>query len=209
VPPVATVPLGILTIMVAMWMLSGSTSESGAHDMMAAVLLRGLGLGFLFLSITLIAFSNLNQGNRASGIGLFNTGRQLGGLIGVAVLQTLIEHNVAGNVTVLAASLTAGAPAVGERLRMTAAMLAAEGMDTLASRVSTSLLNGVLIRQSTVIAFDSAFNAVALLFVIASPALVAVKIGLSRHSKRSAAARTETIKAADLPCRSHGLVEAG
>lgn len=43
IPPVATVPLGIVTIMVAMWMLSGSTSESGARDMMAAVLLRGLG----------------------------------------------------------------------------------------------------------------------------------------------------------------------
>ncbi|UQR62361.1 MFS transporter [Bradyrhizobium sp. C-145] len=181
VPPVATVPLGILTIMVAMWMLSGSTSESGAHDMMAAVLLRGLGLGFLFLSITLIAFSNLNQGNRASGIGLFNTGRQLGGLIGVAVLQTLIEHSVAGNVTVLGASLTAGSPAVSERLRMTAAMLAATGMDALASRASTSVLDGVVIRQSTVIAFDTAFNAVALLFVVAAPLLVAIKTGLSRY----------------------------
>jgi MFS transporter, DHA2 family, multidrug resistance protein len=191
IPPVATVPVGILTIMVAMWMLSGSTSESGAHDMMAAVLLRGLGLGFLFLSITLIAFSNLNDGNRASGIGLFNTGRQLGGLIGVAVLQTLIEHNVAGNVTVLGASLTAGNPAVGERLRMTAAMLAAEGMDALAGRASTFLLDSAVIRQSTVIAFDTAFNAVALLFVIAAPVLIAVKIALSRCSKPRAAPPTE------------------
>jgi DHA2 family multidrug resistance protein len=192
VPPVATVPLGILTIIVAMWMLSGSTSESGAHDMMAAVLLRGFGLGFLFLSITLIAFSNLGQGNRASGIGLFNTGRQLGGLIGVAVLQTLIEHNVAGNVTVLGASLTAGNPAVGERLRMTAAMLAAEGMDALAGRASTFLLDSAVIRQSTVIAFDTAFNVVALLFVIAAPVLIAVKIALSRYSNQRAAPRTET-----------------
>ena len=53
-----TAPFGILLIMVAMWMLSGSTSESGTDDMMAAILLRGLGLGFLFLSITLIAFCN-------------------------------------------------------------------------------------------------------------------------------------------------------
>ena len=67
VPPVATVPFGILMIMVGMWMLSGSTSESGAHDMMAAILLRGLGLGFLFLSINLIAFSDLNERNRAAG----------------------------------------------------------------------------------------------------------------------------------------------
>jgi DHA2 family multidrug resistance protein len=188
VPPVATVPFGILMIMVAMWMLSGSTSESGANDMMAAILLRGLGLGFLFLSITLIAFGNLNDRNRASGIGLFNAGRQLGGLIGVAGLQTLIDHNVTANLAVLGASVTAGVPAVSERLATTTAMLAAKGMDAVAaSRAATSLLGRVVTGQSTVIAFDTAFNAVALLFVVAAPVLVTVKIGFSLRAKMHAA----------------------
>jgi DHA2 family multidrug resistance protein len=188
VPPVATVPFGILMIMVAMWMLSGSASESGADDMMAAILLRGLGLGCLFLSITLIAFTNLNNHNRASGIGLFNTGRQLGGLMGVAGLQTLIDHHVVGNAAVLGANVTAGVPAVSERLTTTAAMFAAKGMDAVAAgRAATSLLGRVVIGQSTVIAFDTAFNAVALLFVFAAPMLVAIKIGLARYAKMRAA----------------------
>ncbi|NGO51082.1 DHA2 family efflux MFS transporter permease subunit [Allomesorhizobium camelthorni] len=188
VPPIATVPFGILMIMVAMWMLSGSTRESGADDMMAAILLRGLGLGFLFLSITLIAFSNLNSQNLASGIGLFNTGRQLGGLMGVASLQTLIDHNVAANVAALGANVTAGVPAVSERLTTTtAALVARGGMDAAAaSRAATSLLGKVVTGQSTVIAFDTAFNAVALLFLIAAPVLVAIKIGLSRYAKARA-----------------------
>jgi DHA2 family multidrug resistance protein len=184
VPPVATVPFGILLIMVAMWMLSGSTSESGADDMMAAILLRGLGLGFLFLSITLIAFSNLNDRNRASGIGLFNAGRQLGGLMGVALLQRLIDHNITANVAVLGASVAAGVPAVGERLTATTAMLAAKGMDAMAaSRAATSLLGRAVTGQSTVIAFDTAFTAVALLFVIAAPVLVTIKIAFARYAK--------------------------
>ena len=184
VPPIATVPFGILAIMVAMWMLSGSTSESGADDMMAAILLRGLGLGFLFLSITLIAFGSLDSRYLASGIGLFNTGRQLGGLMGVAGLQTLIDHHVAANVAVLGANITAGSPVVSERLATTAAMLATRGMDTVAaSRAATSLLGRAIAGQSTVIAFDTAFNAVALLFVIAAPVLIATKIGLARRSK--------------------------
>ncbi|MBR1215416.1 MFS transporter [Bradyrhizobium sp. JYMT SZCCT0180] len=188
VPPVATVPFGILLIMLAMWMLSGSTSESGAHDMMAAIMLRGFGLGFLFLSIVLIAFTNLNDHNRASGIGLFNAGRQLGGLMGVAGLQTLIDHNVAGNVAVLGASVTAGVPAVSERLTAMTAMLAARGMDAVAaSRAATSLLGRAVTGQSTVIAFDTAFNAVALLFVIAAPVLVSIKIGFHRYAKAHAA----------------------
>ncbi|WP_085026560.1 DHA2 family efflux MFS transporter permease subunit [Ensifer aridi] len=193
VPPVATVPFGILMIMVAMWMLSGSTSESGADDMMAAILLRGFGLGFLFLSITLIAFGKLNSRNLASGIGLFNTGRQLGGLIGVAALQTLIDHNVAANVAVLGANITAGGTAVIERLTTTTAMLTAKGMDAAAaSRAATSLLGRAVTGQSTVIAFDTAFNAVALLFVIAAPVLVAIKIALSRHAKARAARLLKT-----------------
>ncbi|WP_081744101.1 DHA2 family efflux MFS transporter permease subunit [Ensifer aridi] len=193
VPPVATVPFGILMIMVAMWMLSGSTSESGADDMMAAILLRGFGLGFLFLSITLIAFGKLNSRNLASGISLFNTGRQLGGLIGVAALQTLIDHNVAANVAVLGANITAGGTAVIERLTTTTAMLTAKGMDAAAaSRAATSLLGRAVTGQSTVIAFDTAFNAVALLFVIAAPVLVAIKIALSRHAKARAARLLKT-----------------
>ena len=49
---VAAVALGILMIMAAMWMLSGSTADSGSADMMPAILFRGFGLGLLFLSIT-------------------------------------------------------------------------------------------------------------------------------------------------------------
>lgn len=185
IPPFATVPFGILMIMASMWMLSGSTSESGANDMMAAILLRGLGLGFLFLSITLIAFSNLGSRNLASGIGLFNTGRQLGGLMGVAALQTLIDHNVVANLAVLGANVNAGQPAVIERLAATTAMLTAKGLDPAsASRAATNLLGRAVSGQATVVAFDTAFNAVALLFVVAAPVLVGIKIGLSKYRKR-------------------------
>ncbi|WP_377806038.1 MFS transporter [Azospirillum sp. A29] len=188
VPPFATVPFGILAIMAAMWMLSGSTAESGAGDMMATILLRGLGLGLLFLSITLIAFGTLDRWNLAAGIGLFNMGRQLGGLMGVAALQTLIDHDVAANAAVLGTHVTAGVPMFIERLTTTAAALTAKGLEAAtASRAATTLLGRSVTGQSTVIAFDTAFNAVALLFVIAAPALIGIKIGLSRRRMARAA----------------------
>ncbi|HEV8388421.1 MAG TPA: MFS transporter, partial [Dongiaceae bacterium] len=196
VPPIATVPFGILMIMVSMWMLSGSTSESGTDDMTAAILLRGLGLGFLFLSLTLTAFTNLTDRNLASGIGLFNACRQLGGLAGVAGLQTLIDHNVAGNVTVLGADVTAGVPAVSERLTATAVMLTARGMEAVsAGRAAVGLLDRAVIGQSTVIAFDTAFNSVALLFVFAAPMLVVIKVGLHRYRGMRAAPQDNSASA--------------
>lgn len=186
-PPVATVPFGILMIMVAMWMLSRATHESGPGDMMAALLLRGGGLGFLFLSITLIAFGSLSRSVLPSGIAMFNTGRQLGGLLGVAALQTLINHHVAANQAVLGAHVTAGSPALAERLAATTRMLVAGGMDAVAAgRAATGLIGRAVVGQSTVIAFETAFNAVALLFVFAAPVIVAFKIGLAKASRRRA-----------------------
>jgi DHA2 family multidrug resistance protein len=184
VPPIATVPFGILMTMAAMWMLSGSTSDSGSADMTAAILLRGLGLGFLFLSITLIAFNNLSTRMLASGIGLFNAGRQLGGLIGVAGLQTLIDHHVVSNFAVLGTNITAGTPTVSDRLAAASAMLVERGMDVAAAnRAAISLLARDVAAQSAVIAFDTAFHAIALLFVVAAPVLVAVKIGFGQYAK--------------------------
>src|SRR3546814_19383064 len=98
-----------------MWMLSGSNGERGAADMMPAILLRGFGLGFLFLSITLIAFSKLPPASVAFGIGIFNIGRQLSGLIGIAVLQTSIDHYLVHHPPVLGAAIQPGSPALARR----------------------------------------------------------------------------------------------
>jgi MFS transporter, DHA2 family, multidrug resistance protein len=209
-PPIATAPLGILLTIVAMWMLSGSTHESGAGDMMAALLVRGLGLGFLFLSITLVAFGGLGRAALATGIGLFNTGRQLGGLMGVAALQTMINHDTAANQAALAAHVTAGAPAVSERLAATTSLLMARGMDAVAAgRAATSLLGRAVAGQSTVIAFETAFNSLALLLVFAAPVVVAVKIGLARSAKARARRRevqgaTTLVTASTLQTRTSG-----
>lgn len=179
--PFATVPIGILLIMAAMWLLSGATAQSGPDDLLPAVLLRGLGLGFLFLSITLIAFGNLPFRALATGIGLFNAGRQLGGMMGVAGLQTLIDGNTTQNGAILAAHITAGTPAVIQRLGATAAQLMQEGLDAVtAERIATGGLARAAAGQASVIAFETAFLAVALLFVCAAPILIAVRVGLSR-----------------------------
>lgn len=108
--------------------------------------------------------------------------------MGVAGLQTLIDHSVVASAVVQGANLSPGGSAITERLTITAAMLTANGMDAAAAgRAAVSLLRQAVIGQSTVIAFDTAFLAVVLLFVIAAPMLVGIKIGLSGYAKARAA----------------------
>jgi MFS transporter, DHA2 family, multidrug resistance protein len=186
-PPIAMAPLGILLTMAAMWMLAGSTHESGADDMMLAMLLRGLGLGLLFLSITLIAFKGLGGSALPSGIGFFNAGRQLGALMGVAALQTLIDQDLAANQSALAANLHPGSLAVSTRIASVTEMLVGRGMNSAeAGHAAIGLLQRTVTSQATVLAFETAFAAVALLFVVAAPLMIAIRISLAKTAWRRA-----------------------
>lgn len=176
-PPIITVPFGVLSFIAAMWMLSGSNGESGIPDLMPAILLRGLALGFLFLSITLITLLDLRGSALAYGIGLFNTGRQAGGLFGVAFLETLIDHHTALNRAVLAAHIVPGRVTVTEQLETITRQLAARGMEvSAASKAAVQMLGAKVTGEASIIAHDTAFLAMALFFFAAAPILIGAKI---------------------------------
>ncbi len=194
-PPVVTVPLGIIGFMIAMWMLTGSTSESGISDMLPAILLRGFALGFLFLSITLISMLGVEAGHEVSAVGLFNMGRQVGGLFGIAFLQTLVEDETARSRAILASSVLPGRQEVNARLAQVARYLSTHGLDAAsATKASAALLGKQVATQATAVAFNSAFLSVSLFFLIAAPVLVISKVligkAIARHYRNHGAVRS-------------------
>ena len=189
VNPLATVPLGILLFMVGMWQLSGSTSEAGSVELFVPILIRGAGLGFLFLSLTIFTLGNLTGGNIAQGVALFTTNRQLGGLFGVAVLQRYMEHQNALNISILSSHMENGSALVAERLHAMQAALQERGMEEGdAARAAMALLQKNLHEQGSTLSFNEVFFAIILIFVIAIPFLILFKIWLSKYFARKAAA---------------------
>lgn len=181
--PLKLVPAGILLFMTAMWLLSGSTSESGPGDLMPALLLRGFGLGLLFVALTLITLLSLEGGAIVHGSCLFNAGKQLGGLIGIAVLQSYLDHQAALNRSVLIEHLRPGDPALVERQFAATSLLASRGLDAeLAAKGALGVIRHAVQTQVAVLSFNEAFLLVALLFVVAAPILVSLKLLLARMS---------------------------
>jgi len=90
--PHIAVPVGILAFMAAMWILSGANGSSDITHLLTAVLLRGFGLGCLFLAMTLMALVGLPHHLIAYGVSLFAIGRQMGGLFGTAFFETLTSQ---------------------------------------------------------------------------------------------------------------------
>jgi EmrB/QacA subfamily drug resistance transporter len=62
---------------------------SYAADVLPSILLSSLGMGAVFMPLTLIATTGLDDEDQGLASGLFNTSQQIGGALGLAALSTL------------------------------------------------------------------------------------------------------------------------
>ena len=68
---------------------------SYAVDVLPALLLSSLGMGAVFMTLTLIATTGLDDADQGLASGLFNTSQQVGGALGLAVLSTIATSKTA------------------------------------------------------------------------------------------------------------------
>ena len=184
-PPVVIVPFGIGIFMTAMWLLSGSSVESGYPDLLPTLVLRGLGMGLLFIAITIICLGGLTGDEIPHGVGLFNLGRQMGGLIGVAFLTTFLEHHMALSRTALVDHLGSGNRVIERAQYEIVREFSSRGLSPQqAQSAALATLDRLVNGQAAAISFNEAFLSLALLFVVAVPCLLVVKISLTRLGRR-------------------------
>jgi EmrB/QacA subfamily drug resistance transporter len=88
VRPVAIVGMGVSAL--GMLLLTRVPAEgSYPVDMLPALILTSLGMGAVFVPLTLIATTGLKNEDQGLASGLFNTSQQLGGALGLAILSTI------------------------------------------------------------------------------------------------------------------------
>ncbi len=88
VRPVAAAGM-LLSIAGLLYLTTLPTHGSYAGDVLPSILLSSLGMGAVFMPLTLIATTGLADEDQGLASGLFNTSQQIGGALGLAVLSTL------------------------------------------------------------------------------------------------------------------------
>jgi DHA2 family multidrug resistance protein len=163
------------------WTMAHSTLASGTGDFLVPLILRGLGMGFLFVPLTAMALSSLRGTEIAQGTGLTNMMRQLGGAFGVAVIANLISRRAALHRSNLLSHLSIYDPAVRERLVALGHMGPGVAGNAPAYVPTTSpayaALEGALQRQSYLLSYMDAFLVCGIFFLACIPLLLLFKRG--------------------------------
>ena len=98
-PQVGVRPVAIvgMVVTIAGMLLLTRISADGSYvvDVLPALVLTALGLGAVFVPLTLIATTGLHNDDQGLASGLFNTSQQIGGALGLAILSSLAASTTA------------------------------------------------------------------------------------------------------------------
>ncbi len=183
--PRILIAIGALLFAAAMIRLSRITGESGSTDFFWALIMRGIGLGMMFVPLTTITLAELSHRELPQGTGLYNFFRQLGGSLGIAAIATLLSHYTAQFRAILAEHVSLGDPTTMTRLDMLTRGLVGRGADPWTARQrALEIMDRELMGQASVIAYSRIYVLSAALILALIPLLI-----LIRHTRAAAGAQ--------------------
>ncbi len=175
------VTTGVLLFLWSMWLHYHLTTAIGVHDLFWPMVLRGVGLGFIFVPLTGASVADLRPDQLAQGTGLFNLSRQLGGSFGIAVTATLLSRFTEQSREALLPHLATGSPAATSWLEQaTRRLVALGGSLPEAQQRAQALLEATLRQQASMVAFEKVFLTMGITFVAALPLLLLFRTGRVR-----------------------------
>jgi DHA2 family multidrug resistance protein len=172
------ITFGGALFLLAMWQCAHFTTQTGTNDLLMPMILRGVGLGLIFVPLTNAAVADLHPRDIPQGTGLFNLSRQLGGSAGIAIVATLITHFTEQGRTSLVAHITTSDPATRAWLDMvTRRMQQLGGTLAEAQLKAEKVLDRVVTGQAAMLAYEKIFLMMGLILMASCLMLFALRTG--------------------------------
>ena len=153
---------GIITVSLSMWMTGHLTNQAGFWDLVRPRMLMSIGLGFLFVPLSMVALSDLPLAQRGNATGLFNLTRELGGSIGTAFMSVALDRATKTHALHLRENITPYSQIAVEQLGAMKARFGSQVGDPLAAAYGA--LQGRVAVQALIRAFNDGFLTVAVVF---------------------------------------------
>lgn len=182
VPQTYMVALGFLVFFFfTFWMHNIMTPDTGAEHMFWPLILRGIGLGLLFVPITTLSLSTLSGKSIGEGAAFTGMMRQLGGSFGIAIITTFLarfgqEHRVN-----LLSKLDITKVEVQDRIQLLQRGFMSKGYSANeALNKAYKVLDYSVTKQSAVLSYMDIFMYLGILFLICIPVILIIKKGKNK-----------------------------
>jgi DHA2 family multidrug resistance protein len=164
--------IGSVMFGVGMWQLSTITAQTGTGDLFWPLIWRGFGLGLIFVPLTNLTLLQIEGRDLGQATGLNNFARQLGGSFSIAAMASLLTRFVSQEHSILTSGLSAYSPIAQGRVAMISQGMMARGMDAqTASAAAYRAIDGQILLQANVIAFEKIYLLSGLLLLVSLPLL--------------------------------------
>ncbi len=156
---------GFLIFALSNWQLTGITTDWDFAQVFMPQVLRGIGLMFAIVPITNLALGTLPPERLKNASGLYNLTRNLGGAVGLAGLNTVLDNRMDLHFARLHEAITWSRQSVMESLQGMASRMPGSDAQTMALKQLFMLVH----QQGVVMAFADVFLLLALLFAVFAP----------------------------------------
>jgi DHA2 family multidrug resistance protein len=168
---IAAMGIGIFGI--SMWQHGHFTTLNGDDDFFWPLILRGIGLGFLFIPLNALAMARVAPERIANATGIYTLVRQLGGSVGIAAAATLFVHWSAEYKADLSLHVSQLYGSTRDGLFYMQKFLELKGTNPAQLQETLlRLLDGKLSAQSAMIAFENIFMLFSVTLACALPLLL-------------------------------------
>src|SRR5690606_173759 len=133
---------------------------------------QGIGLGFIFVPLSTVAFSTLAQRYRNEGTAMFSLVRNIGSSIGISLFMSLLGQRTQGNHAALVEHLTPFREALREPW--------CPQIWDWTSSSGAAALNAEVTRQAAMLAYLDDFRFMMLVTVLAAPLLLLIRAPVKR-----------------------------
>ena len=176
VDPRILIFMGVTLFAVSMWRMGHLTTMSGEEDVRFALIIRGFGLGLLFVPINNAAYGSLEPSEAQQAAGLINLSRQLGGSFGIAILVNYVAKHTQYHRADLVSNLVSGNILTDTRVQQLTNAFVSRGMAMIdAKAAALSALNGQVMQQASMLSFNDAWVFILVAFVGVSPAILLLR----------------------------------
>lgn len=166
----------LLFFIYSFWGYKILTPDTGKDAFFWMLIVRGMGLGMLFIPITSLALSTLKGQEIGQGAAFSGMMRQLGGSFGIAAITTFMANRNVGYAADLANKLNANSLMVQQRLTGIKNSFIAKGMaPDIALQSAYQSLRYSVTKQAAVLSYMDVFLYLGLLFLICVPFILFVK----------------------------------